>query len=816
MPYYDQYQADQPFPPNYQQSFQQTQPFSAASPNRVQVIVPPRQQPGYSPSQPQPQANYYPVQQQQQQYYQFGGTSGDQWNQQYFAQQNQQAFAYNQQVQQRYQPPPPPRVIVPPSPSQYAQTSQRPYPQQSIQVKQEHSSPRPMPPKQSTPRPHVLKETKPNISKQITPKTEPNNDSMLPPTQYPSLLLTLADEYIEASKKLEHRSRGYYELVTTALGCMEAALKNFKLSPIREAQLSLKYVQILYDETDNLDEAETILTRSIDLCERMKLIDLKYAMQLLLSKVLFRSKPRAAIKDLHGMIQDIETYRHVAWEYPFRFQAVFFSTEASDHSNLHEALHQLERIQHIAKLNGDHAVYAFAAILESLLHLHTRNADSISNSQQAMAKARSLQLNPDVEQHLQMPVFMDIIDLVWSLDNVSEGDIEPKRKHLKDTLYSKSIDKEWTRDELTWIRVNSSSLKGIPTQEGGLIHEVDGKSYLALSWMNKKELEAIGFLLMGVSIVQQNYALKGKAERFIDEGYLIPKEDFIDRSGMLSAKDERLKHRAHVLGLHFKLESGFMLCSSGQWTKAAQLSKTLRMHLKQTKGHHHTELEALVSYLEGCILQGMGKLEGALKFFQAKPLVLQPKQPHQSPIARSHIQQSGRTHQDLRVLAAINTALIIHSPSHPQHQHLRSLTDTIATHVTSSSPPLISAAYSLLLSAAPDTTMLQMKQLLNAALNSAKQVANNQIISLTLTLMQDKFFRGGVQDVQAVKCAKAAAHQVKSRWGSPLWTAVSGMLEVESLLLQQDPSKQEEVERKKMDVQKAWSAVPQDVKRSMG
>jgi len=79
--------------------------------------------------------------------------------------------------------------------------------------------------------------------------------------------------------------------------------------------------------------------------------------------------------------------------------------------------------------------------------------------------------------------------------------------------------------------------------------------------------------------------------------------------------------------------------------------------------------------------------------------------------------------------------------------------------------------------------------------------------------MQDKFFRGGVQDVQAVKCAKAAAHQVKTRWGSPLWTAVSGMLEVESLLLQQDPNKQEEIERKSSDVQKAWAAVPHDVKQ---
>lgn len=818
MPYYNQYQAAQPFPPNYQQSFQQTQPPNVATPNRVQVIVPPRQHPASSPPQPQSQsqATYYPVQQQQQQYYHFEGPPANQWNQQYFAQQNQQAYAYSQQVQQRYQPPPPPRVIVPPPPNQNHRPSQKPHSPPSIQVKQEVPSPAQMPPKHSAPRPHVLKETKPNISKPTTPKMEPDVEPTILSTQYPSLLLNLADEYIEASRKLEHRSKDYYRLVSTALGCMEAALKNFKLTPLREAQLSLKYAQILHDETKNLDEAETVLTKSIDLCERMKFIDLKYAMQLLLSKILFRSKPRAAMKHLQGMIQDIETYRHVAWEYSFRLQAVFFCTEAAEHSNHHGALHQLERIQHLAKMNSDHAIYAYAAILESLLHLRTHTLDSISNSQQAMAKARSLQLNPDVEQHLQMPVFMDIIDLLWSLNTANEGEVEQKRKNLKDTLYSKSIDRDWTADELTWVRVNPSSLKGIATQEGGLVHEQDGKYYIALSWMGKKELEAIGFLLMGVSIVQQNHTLKGKAERFINEGYLIPTEEIIEQQRMLSARDERLKHRAHSLGLHLKIEAGFMLCSTGQWNKAGQLSKTLRMHLKQVKGVAHTELEAMVCYLEGCILHGMGKLDGALHYFQSKPLAIQPKQPSSSPIGKSHTRQESRMHQDLRTLAAMNSALILRSTLHPQHQRLQSLMVAISTHVSSASSPLISAAYSLLSCTAPNTTTIQTKQLLNSALNIAKQMGNNQIISLTLTFMQDKFFRGGVQNVQAVKCAKAAAHQVRTRWGSPLWMAVSGMLEVESLVLQQDVSKQEEIERRKMDVQKAWATVPEDVKQAIG
>lgn len=115
-----------------------------------------------------------------------------------------------------------------------------------------------------------------------------------------------------------------------------------------------------------------------------------------------------------------------------------------------------------------------------------------------------------------------------------------------------------------------------------------------------------------------------------------------------------------------------------------------------------------------------------------------------------------------------------------------------------------------------------MKQLLNTSLVAAREMANNQIISLTLTLMQDRFFRGGVQHAQAVKCAKAAMHQVKTRWGSPLWMAVAGMMEVESLILQADPATAEEFAVKRADISKkkeefvgVWKRLPENIKSAM-
>lgn len=664
---------------------------------------------------------------------------------------------------------------------------------------------------QSIPRP---------ITKPVASSTE------VLPVQYPALLISLADEYMVAAVKMKQRTEEYHQLVATALGCLEATLKNFKLSPLREAQLSLKYAQLLYDETNNLDDAEIILTRSIDLCERMKFTDLKYATQLLLAKVLFRTKPRAAMRDLQSMIEDIETYRHTAWEYPFRFQAIFFATEASGFVNLNDAIHQLEKVQHLAKQNQDHVIYAFAATLESLLYLHSPTAENISNSQSALAKARSMQLNPDVEKHPQMPAIMEFIDMIWNLNDNNEEVVNKKRLNLRETLY-KSIDSnEWSKDGLTWLRLNSRSLKGMPTQDGGLIHEIDGKHYIALSWISKKELEAIGFLISGLSSTARNQVQLGKAEQYLNEGSKIPDEEILEDIILLNSKDEDTADRAHILVVHFVIELTFSLCTRGQWPKAQEKIKKIEQHQRKIRGAAPKEFEPFVCYLKGCIDQATGNLDSALSWFQSPTLILQLPQTTPSPAQKTKIAPQNQTLRNLQLLAAINTAMIIRPLTHPQHSSLRSIIDNLSSHFATPTalpiPPVITATHSLLLSTLPGTPVLQTKQLLGNALQAAKQISNNQIIALTLTLMQDKFFRGGVQDAQAVKCAKAASHQVKTRWWNRLWAAVAGELEVESLVLQgmqnglEAGVRGEEVQRKKGEVVAAWEGVPERVKVGMG
>lgn len=61
----------------------------------------------------------------------------------------------------------------------------------------------------------------------------------------------------------------YHKMVATGLGCLEVAMNSNKLWPRLEARLCLRYASVLIEETTNIMEAETALTRGILVCEKV-------------------------------------------------------------------------------------------------------------------------------------------------------------------------------------------------------------------------------------------------------------------------------------------------------------------------------------------------------------------------------------------------------------------------------------------------------------------------------------------------------------------------------------------------------------------
>jgi hypothetical protein len=146
----------------------------------------------------------------------------------------------------------------------------------------------------------------------------------------------------------------------------------------------------------------------------------------------------------------------------------------------------------------------------------------------------------------------------------------------------------------------------------------------------------------------------------------------------------------------------------------------------------------------------------------------------------------------------VNRLLIITDPSHAQHNQYHTLIEQLNPLVKASQDKNIQAAYTLIHGLVTQTGILRTKQSLISALDSAKAIANAQVIALVLMTMQQKYFVG-VTDEHAVKCVKATSAQMPN-WGNPMWMHVTAAVEAQALELQGKPieakAKMEEARRR--------------------
>jgi hypothetical protein len=92
------------------------------------------------------------------------------------------------------------------------------------------------------------------------------------------MLIGLAEEFIDKARSSasyvaaslnSELVEDYQKMIGTGLACLEAALQSRKLTPRHEARVRLRYAAVLQEETENLMEAETTLTKGITLCDKV-------------------------------------------------------------------------------------------------------------------------------------------------------------------------------------------------------------------------------------------------------------------------------------------------------------------------------------------------------------------------------------------------------------------------------------------------------------------------------------------------------------------------------------------------------------------
>ncbi|KAJ5873484.1 uncharacterized protein N7473_013357 [Penicillium subrubescens] len=670
--------------------------------------------------------------------------------------------------------PAPTKVATPIQPQPTSSPTQHAVPQVMIPAPSQDfrsSSPKPI---QKKPQPK-----KQLPSQQTTDRiTKPTK----PPVDYQVLLLSLADEYLNAAHRHGTKTalvtsqadvEEYYKLVSTGLGCLEAVLKNWRLQPRKEALVRLRYARTLFEETDNDLEAETALSKGIDLCERNRMLDLKYSMQHLLARMLHKTNPKASLKAVDGMIQDVEAYRHAAWEYTFRFLRVTLSLSSSSHQDSVQALQHLNKISAMASRNGDKAVAAMAAVIEALAHLQQgTGSDAIEQAQRAVAVARSHQLNDELRHIPQLVTLTQMVDICCSLLEYDVPQASQKLKVLQ-TLADETLnDPNWRADGSFSIPLNGKSAGPSSIDTGDILQVQNGMVLLSFNWLPQHDLYALSYFLSSITLSAKNSYDGRKAEQFLDEGLRMVQGGFTtpqEISESMVNATRRVEWR-RSLCCNFLLQRVFLACARTDWELATHSLKELRQFTQECGPSLPRSIECLMEYAAGTIAQATGDLARALNIFQSPLLLLSPSA---SKIARND------PCRDTCILAALNTILIIRDPSHPGHSHLPTIQATLEPFCQNGPNKYIQAAYYLVCATVQTESTIQTKQFLQHALQSATTISNSQITCMTLTFMSWKYFRGvvGEQAEKSVRAGRAMAKRANDR----LWASVTDEMLAETL-----------------------------------
>ncbi|KAG8532133.1 uncharacterized protein KY384_003772 [Bacidia gigantensis] len=595
-----------------------------------------------------------------------------------------------------------------------------------------------------------------------------------PSVNHATLLLALAEQYFglaygpeskEANAASISEGDNYFKLISAGLGCLETVLAKCTVAPEQEALVRLRYASILYEETEDVMEAEEALSKSISVADRHKLYDLKYNMQHLMVRVLFERRSPAALTFLDSITKNVEIYQHVAWVYAFRFLGVSLHLELASESkkSLNAALSMLKHIISLSEKLGDVSILAIASIMRAWVCLKTSNsAENFEEAQTSLATARSLQTNPLMSKFHQLNILAAFVDLCCYLQHFDPVQAVEKTQIMQNALTLTSECKEWMVDGSFFIPLRKERMPSCRRQEGIVSITDEGSLRLHFNWMPKDDIYTVAYLLSGIAFAHKNGAEGQKAENMLQDG--IKRESHNQRQSDAQPKSiasgARLQLWRQQLSAYMRLHLAFILCARSSWHLAEQHINLLHK-VMDSWSSRPLVLDRMLQLLLATHYQGTGHLDEAVGLLE--DLVTTR---HESSGVLSHVSL------DASRVSTLNLLSILHEPSHMDHQRASELLAQLSSDCSKHSNRQIQSAYHLLQSILPETsTMIKEKQFLQRALETAKACANYPLLTRILGLMFEKFFQGQVSE-QAKKSARAS-HIMAKKVGDNLWICVT-------------------------------------------
>jgi len=269
-------------------------------------------------------------------------------------------------------------------------------------------------------------------------------------------------------------------------------------------------------------EMEEVLSKGISLCDRYRLLDVKYDMTHLLARVLHAANQRAGTRYLDSVLEDVEVYQHMPYLYALRFLRASLSLQSPQPQEGALAINQVRLIASAASSRGDHAISAMASAMEALVHIsRTHTQESIEQAQRALASARGSQLYPASQDVPQLALMIHFVDLSCSIYQADTPQTLQKMNAMHECLDRSSNSRAWSKDGCFGLPMSFTSAQTLQFtgSQGGIVErEQDGRVNVRLKWLARDEAYALGSMLSAIVLHHKNaFDEKHRAEEFINE-----------------------------------------------------------------------------------------------------------------------------------------------------------------------------------------------------------------------------------------------------------------------------------------------------------
>lgn len=613
---------------------------------------------------------------------------------------------------------------------------------------------------------------------------------------YDLLLISLSNEYIDAARQLGPRvtlladpndSETYNGLIAAGLSCLEAALGHFSFPPRLDAAITFRYATLLFEETDNHDQLERILSKSILKCDRNKLFDFKYSTYHLLARATYRKNPRAALKALDTHIQEVDGVGNAPWTYALRLLRVTLSLELGSSHDLSIALMDLKSLTDLANKQRDFSMIIAFATLEALIHLRTDSSQMIINCRECIATARSLQNRKGAENLNQILVMLGCIDLACSLLQSNQPQVRDNIKTVQELIETQVVDeRSWAEDGAISLVMSVETTKMLQDYSSGIFQlNADKKAVLTVRWFDRSSVYALGFLL-GACTERLKESLSDKIPKYIQGGLDVINGKIVSRcfhfgqaniciaelngenrfnSLPTSRWDMAARAEKNVtLQWHLHLHRAFLSCIKTDWMIARRQIHELNLRIQEWAFPDTNKLQRWTTYLQGVVEQGSGNLEEAAQIFK-------------SPILLTGQTVSGKTIRvtkmtdELSNLARLNLLFLLRSADHsPSSEALDILSDL---QTSSEKTPFLKSAVAMIAAMLnPREALTRAKTGLRDALNISRDAHATQILVISMAAMVSLFFKD-VTDGQQAKQSRSVTVDLARKLGDPLWIAVT-------------------------------------------